>query len=212
MSVQFDDFLPGVMPMVAGCPNGIAIHAVRNACRDFCEFTRYWQDSLASIDAVANQQIYTLIAPSGTNISAVTGVVFDGNDLREAGGAASAVQKDSKSRDATHYFIEIIGGSVMLRPYPTVDRDLAGAFVVSVALKPAMTATGVGDRVYVDYQETIVAGALERLLKMRGHPWFNAALSVDMGHDFRRGRDEAMVFVSKGFSNQSLRVKPRPFA
>ncbi len=208
------DFLPLVLPEVDGCPSPVAVNAVRNACRAFCQTSRYWQEDLTAFASVAGQELYPLTPPTNTNICAViqNDVTFDGGVVYESGDTVPkrciAVTSSSPSR----YYIVNHGGSLNLRPYPIVNQSLADAFVVTVALKPSNTAAEVDDRVYIDHLETIAAGALERLFNMEGQKWTNKKAAMGKGFDFTRGVSEARIAVSKGYSNQSLTTQHKPLA
>src|SRR5579859_6202936 len=64
-SVPFTAFLPEVVPFVQDVPEFIAVNAVRNACIEFCEKTRYWQSDVTSFQTVVGQPNYNIALLAG---------------------------------------------------------------------------------------------------------------------------------------------------
>ena len=60
MLTTFNAMLPYLMPDVPGCPENMALHALRAAAREFCGRTELWKKELVEIDVVADQQLYSL--------------------------------------------------------------------------------------------------------------------------------------------------------
>lgn len=65
---------------------------------------------------------------------------------------------------------------VVVTPAPKSDQEQG--LWVRVAVTPARDACEVDRRLYDDYHEGIVSGALARLLLLKGMPWYDAALST----------------------------------
>jgi hypothetical protein len=211
MTVPLDNFLPFVLPDVPGCPEALALSAIRESAIEFCQLTGYWQQDLATIDTVANQKSYTLVPPSEAVVARPRSVYYLGRKLHPLI-ELSAGLEDATAADPTWYLIVPIGEDWALRPYPTVDRSVTGAFTVKASLKPARNATKVGARVYVDYMEPVAAGAASRLLKMQAKPWFNANLALLKDAEFKAASASARDAADKGYTRASRSVQMRPFA
>lgn len=87
-----------------------------------------------------------------------------------------------------------------------------GDLVVSVSLRPTMTAAGADDSIYNDHWLTIRHGVLGRLMVMPKKDWSNGPLSAAHGLAFERAIGDARIQKNMGFVNTDLRVEPRRFA
>ena len=77
MSKAWELYLPEVLVDVPGCPDIVAVNAVRNAAIDFCEKSQVWQyDFTAKVSLVAAQAVYALTPPTGARVNMVTYLGF----------------------------------------------------------------------------------------------------------------------------------------
>ncbi len=194
------NFLPGVLP--EGCPHLVAVSAVRDACIELCERSLYLQVDLDAFATVANQAVYTLVAPAGASILSIEGVAFDGEEIAPIGGKPTAEEKAETADAPDGYFV---AQHAVLRPYPTINQVVANGLVVTVAVAPAATATEVDDDLYLHFRKAISAGAESQILLM-SEKWANPVLGMAKKDIFDTGVRKAQAKVAKGFSNKSLRT------
>lgn len=212
MTILFDDFLPEIMPEVAGCPEAVAINAVRNTCVEFCQGTDIWPNVL-TIPVIANASLVALTPPPGTDISNVLVTLFDNRVIRveseEDLDKCYPGWRVATSIQPTVFVVDRASTPISLRLYPI--PTVAGTITVSVSLKPSPSSTGVGDIIYRDYHRAIAFGAKSELMGMFGMPWANDIAAMRHTDKFRSAMTDARISVIKGHSKKSLHLEYVPF-
>lgn len=209
MSKPLADFLPEVLPFVPGCPQPVAINAVRNSVIQFMTETGLSEQTL-SVSLVDGTALYTVTPAAGTKIINYVRGDIAGSPVYPA----SPAQLDATSlgwraldgSQPTQAFIE--GGQLRVLPIPGAAATLSATFVCA----PTRAATTVDDEVLEDYAETIASGALYRLLALPGQPWSSPELADYHKAKFEADVSDAIVMKMKGGTNASLSAKPRSFA
>ena len=207
MATSFEAFLPEVMPNVAGCPEMVAINAVRQACREFCTRTTIWRSTLAAIDSVLGQPTYSIVLASGSEVVLPLHVEY--NDIHLSPTTEEKLEdayptwRDASNGTPTMYLIETKG---TIRLHVPPDSAITGGISVRVALRPTMTADTVEDIVYTDWSERIADGALARLTKMAGKDWSNPQLGIYHETQFWNGILMARATVEHGHVKTSRQV------
>ncbi len=210
MSVSFREFLPLVQPEVAGCPEPLALEAVRQASREICLNTRIWVETLGPVNTRENWPSYALVPPAGAEVAMLLTVRLDGMALiptsemfLEAnwpGWSLYAGQRPS------HYLMEK-AATVRLVPMPDSERQITAR----AALLPAANALETWDELWTRHGRTVVHGALEHLQAMPGKIWADPQASARHGALFRRGCVNIRAEALKGRGTESLTVRPRSF-
>jgi hypothetical protein len=198
------------MPLVPGCPEPLAINAVRNASVDFCCTTLWWQDDYGPISFGPHVEYHDFVPPYGVGIAqimsarlvnrgyplTITSIQEMDNRLwnwRAATGEPRAIYQDKP-------------GVVRTYPRPEVDTyDI----MFRLALTPLRNAVDIDESVYDSYLTEIAAGALEILLGMESTPWANPGLGGRYGSDFRSALVAAATETNKSYGRQNQRVLMR---
>jgi hypothetical protein len=212
MSVAWKDFLPLVLPHAPGCPEPVALGAVRLAAAEFCERTLAWRSDLDPVSVVAGRNEYSLAAPAGASVAMVLGAALDGTRLTPATEPELAEEFpfwESLEADRPGRFLLPTPGRIRLVPTPT--RSWADGLVVSVALKPRFSSSQAEDFLYDDHLETLAHGARARLLAMPGRTWSGTELSLHYDRQFRAGLTDARGRFLKGGTSASLTARYRAF-
>lgn len=141
---SIENYMSHVMPQVISCPREIAIDALQSTSVDFFKETRIWTETLTeSVDA--NTTEVALDIPTYTELVAVEGVRI--NDARCCAGDYTVEHK-----------------TLQLHNMTTARCVLS----VDVVLRPSRFCTEVPKRLFEEYGDIIVAGALARLKAMGG--------------------------------------------
>lgn len=165
---------PQVAVSVPGCPSPVIAVAILRTAVDFCNRSkayRYTPDTDISI--VANAAIYDVDLPMRTEIAWLLAAELDGSPLaiRSVGAILQAwTTETGVTTDAVRYSAT----EVALRKVP----DAAGSLRVTVALRPALTASEWPDEMHSLYQEVIAAGALARLFAQPNTNWFDMNMAA----------------------------------
>ena len=189
MSVKWNAFFSRVMPEVKGCPAPIAVQAIRDAAREWCERTWVWQE-VVPYETVEDSREVLISVPSDSRLVSVLYLIDEGQ---------------KKSPDG--YTIRANSNPVETEDEQTETAEMEAR----VVLKPSEAATECSDFLYNGYAEEIGWGAKARLLYNPSKPWGNmdmAGLNFQM---FRKAIAQEKIKLSRGYTNKSLKVKARRF-
>ena len=68
-TVSYTQWQPFVQVYVPDCPKALIIEAIRQACIEFCQYSRYWRKELDGFYTVATDSEYELITPTDSTIA-----------------------------------------------------------------------------------------------------------------------------------------------
>ena len=194
--------------------------SIRDACIRFCEQTHLWTSELTAIDVDADTQDYTLSIPA---TSTLIGVPDDGVYYKEDGedddqyAKLVCISDKITTRNESHawkyeegprpseFWVDNIDKDLHLRPIPTEDSD--EGLLVTVILKPLLTATTVPDFLYDDYRREIASGALANLYKMKHMPWYDPDQFALHETIFMNACGDAKITKLTGATNKQLSFK-----
>ncbi len=189
----YSDFLPEVLPEVAGCPDITVERAVRDAVIEFCDKALvYTIDQDPVVVSVGLSEI-DLEIPTGTRLvqvlrAQIGRVRLDRvtrDDLYNSG-------RDWKTERGRPLAITYeTDRSIRLVPIP--DERLSDSLYVRFAVTPTMASTSVPDAIGERYFREIAFGAKSLLFIMPGQPWSNPQLAGACRAVFDRGMRDAML-------------------
>ena len=185
MAVAYEDLLPNIIPMVPGCSDSLIISNIRSAVIELCEKAEVYQVELDSITSISNIHDYELDLPHTTKLEKVLSVVFDGRDL-EPITPALLDQRLPKWRESTskpEYYVKLNSTTLRVAPVP----DGTGSLIVRAIIKPSHTSTKCDADVINDYRDTIINGALFRLLRLPSKEWTDYSGASVYGSLFSEG-------------------------
>lgn len=159
--------------MVPSCPDTLIENSIRSATIELCEKTGVYQAELDPITTVAGSFEYDLEPPSGTAVHEILWATYDGTDLEPITSALLEQRipewRQSGNEGTPEYFVKQSQSLFYLAPVPNVTKVLS--VLLRAVLKPTHTSTSCSDDIMNDYRDTIVNGALLRLLRMPGREW-----------------------------------------
>lgn len=173
MATSYESLLPEILPMVAGCPDSMAENAIRSAVIELCEKSGAYQAELDPVTTVASTYEYDLEAPNGTTVHKIMWASHIGKDL-EPISTTLLEQREPNWRDAAKfstpkYFVKQTPTTFWLVPVPSETKPLST--ILRVQLKPSHTSAVCDDGIMSDYRDTIVNGAIFRLLRIPNKDW-----------------------------------------
>ena len=179
--------------MVPECTDTLIEQNIRAAVIELCEKAKVYQSELDPITTVANLYEYDLEPPSGTVVHEILWVTFDGEDL-EPTTTALIEQRKPKWRQTGYegkpeYFIKQSPSMFYLVPVPNETK--AGSVLLRAVLKPTHSSSSCSDDVMNDYRDTIINGALYRLLRVPGREWTDYPGAQVYGSLFLQGIADA---------------------
>ena len=166
-----------VTPYVTACPEPLLELALRQAVREFSEYTRDYRVVL-SVPMLAATATYDLAVHAGLPV----GAQFERIE-RVIGGDHLPITPFSKrgfdiimpgwqvetGPSINHYTMDDSAG--LMRVYPVPDADINETLSVTVSLKPTLSSTTILDSFANRHAEYFGYGAAGILMKMPGKPW-----------------------------------------
>ena len=185
MAVAYADLLPNIIPMVPGCTDTLIVSSVRSAVIELCERSEVYQKELDTLYTVPGLFDFDLEPPSGTAVEKVLSVVYEGKDL-EPITPGLLEQRLPKWRDSSgepQYYIKLDANTLRLAPVP----NTAAKAILRAILKPTHNSSSCDSLVMNDYRDTIINGALYRLLRIPSKEWTDYSGAGVYGTLFNEG-------------------------
>lgn len=196
---KLENFLPRILPWCLGAPEPLVFQALIDSASQFCEEStcvHYISDPITIIPGVAE---YDIDLPEQSDLARVMKVFYadDAFDLIEA--------QPMNWR---------LSSLTTLRIYPTPQQALPeGKFMfIEVATKPARDAKLLDDRLYTDWIEGVVGGAIFRLCSIPDQPYTNPGNAAIGLRAFNMWRGKAQYECTKHRVKRNTQVVMRPWA
>lgn len=206
------EFLPYVLPYVAGCSSPLAEMHLRRICIDFCTYTAVVQATLDPMDALQGQIEYDIDTPQGTEAAFILDAHLNGQMLpilNGMGGSGTTAFASELPPGMPTALQQLPGNQMVLDRAPWIT--MPAAITLHVSLKPTRNTNNVADVLLNDYAVPIGYGAVAQLMMIPGHHFSNPALAQTFANAWQRERTEARIRANKGFAQASSRVKARRF-
>ena len=191
MAISYEALLPEILPMVPGCPDTLIENNIRAAVVELCERASVYQAELDPVTTISNLFEYDLEAPSGTSVRKILWVTHQGKDL-EPTTTTLLEQRLPKWREDSgvpEYFIQQSSATFILAPIPSAT--VVGSTIIRAVLRPTHTSTACDNDVMNDYRDTIINGALFRLLRIPNKDWSDLQGASVYGQLFNQGVEAA---------------------
>lgn len=192
--MEWEAFLPHVLPDAKGCPDGEAVYAVIQAAREFCEKTLAWSFECDPILSGAGVKEYVLQLDAGQDLVRVLNVAVGGCDYDVMRGARAR----SMVRNGHGCKFAYMNGplSFFLHPTPGIDGI---AIVTDIAVKPSLNAEEWPDDL-AEYVSDVALGAVARLLNTQGEDWSNPGFGMTKLGEFQDRMNIVKREVERGYS------------
>lgn len=207
----YTSFYDEVLPDVPGCPQAVALNAIRNAAIEFCERSKVWVIDHDPISAIANEPVYAFEPPNGAVVCGVVTAWFNGVEIDPT------TQRDLESEyrnwpslpGVPLRYLQQNSAELILFPYPS--GALANALTMKVALKPSRASTSIDAWLFEQYLEAIAHGAKWKLMAMPKKPWSDGATAMYHKTAFDSAIDGAVLSAAKAFGKAKLRTRSQFF-
>lgn len=206
----YEDFLSRVIPDVAGCPEPVAIQAIKDAVIEFCSKSSAYQQDLDAISLIANTSEYDLDAPTGYRVSRLMKVWRGDTELHPASPDMIRVPdayKRSEGSAPPRFYFQKTSLTISFLDVPKVSER--SAIIIRAALCPTRDSTSVDDEIYELWAEEIAHGAKHRLMLVPGKTYSNPQSSAVEKGFFDAGVNKATLQASRGYVRSSSSVKLR---
>jgi len=207
----FTTWLPEVIPNAPGCPEVLAINAIRNASIEWCNATNWWQGDYGTTAITTAILPYSFVNATGVMVTQVLVATYNGAPLA----VTSIEELDSKVvswRTATGQPTAIFQPThSVVDFYPRPAGTDSYNIFMRVAYTPLRSATVIDATVREAYLEDIAAGALSRLLSMPGKPWTNEQAAASYDNTFKSSKVLGAIQASNSYGLASRHIQFRDF-
>lgn len=207
-TVPLEKFLPEVLQYVPDVAEMVALNAVRNACIEFCERTRYWQDDADAILMFPKLNTYEIDVLAGRKFVDVMFAYYNQKLLvPKAPEELSRLYRwaDWRTlRGEPCYVTRYNAKEIIVVPTPDKPGDRLN---MRIAYAPTRDARNVGIDVYENYLEVIGNGARARLYNTPGQPYYDKNSALEFDRRFRAGVTEVRVQVNKALTRTSPQIE-----
>lgn len=207
---SYDNLVRDIILYAPHCTEAIAAHAAKMTTIDFCRRTHWWKVTSDPIDLVAGEESYDVEVPNGTEPIAVVAAWYNNRPLWPMG---FSTRNRFQFRNLTTFngtpqaFANDSPSQLVLLPVPK-DAEV-GALIMTVAVQPKRSALGADAEMMERYFDTLVYGALARVLSIPNQPFTSPDAALAREKQYREEVTKAKIDANKALTAASLRVQPR---
>jgi len=147
--------------------------AIRAAIIEFCEKSSAYQLELDPVTTPAGVYEYEFDTPAQTSAHKVIWASYDGKDLEPLSTTLLEQRlpqwRDSGNQGTPEYVVKHSASTFRIAPVP--NTTVSNSTILRVALKPTQTSSACDVSVIDNYRDTIINGAIFRLLRMPNQAW-----------------------------------------
>lgn len=202
--MNFDDFLPKVIPYVPGCPDAVAIEHIRESARDFCARTLLWEVQSEPVKTRAGIVMYPLDLDDQQERIKVMKAWLDGHEIEVVD---PQLGRAMAHRGYGSFLYMDSPVDLVMYPAPTRAGQL---IVVQMAVKPTLSADEWPDD-FAEYMTDIAYGAVATLCRLPKKTWSDRQMAIDSGMHFVDRVQTVGMRVAQGFTGRFPRRGSRFF-
>lgn len=198
--MKYSDLASYVLLQVPSCPLFQIEQALRDSAIEFCTKTDAYLQEVEDLILIPGVDEYDLSPPSGTHVNHVLDIIRDGTPLTPVG--MRYVRRKDQAGKPLRY-TQTDSDTIVFIPTP----DKAETLKVLYSLKPSQASSSIPDVLAKENTETLVHGALWRLFRVAGTPWYSMSTANVYYEMFKRNMGEAIRKVRHGYSGATLTVQ-----
>lgn len=205
--ITLADFSPYVLPYADSCPEFVVQDGVLATIQDFYRNTKEKEAELPAIDVVADTNVYTLTV-TDAHVFEVRQALYSGRGLVKGDpvGFETDIGADWRQRAGTPTCF-YMPGLDQIRLVVTPDASLTGGLFVVGLTYPSSDVTSFDDILLEELRDTIVAGALSRILSQQDQKWTDLKQAVLRGIAYQEGINSHRRHVAHGRVGSRKRTK-----
>lgn len=206
MPKDIDSLLPKVDIWAPGCPEPLALDALRNAGIEFCRRTRMWRDSDSFV--VSTPDCEGVCTLSDAQIFEIETVRWDNSYPLTPKTPAwlnehyPGWRQDTEGVSAPKYVTQLTPGTVTVYPRAT------GSLFLGLILEPSQDATTFPDFMVDSHADALAQAAAGMVLVVPDADWSNPNLGAALVQGWQSRLDRLALVGSKTQLKARLRTKP----
>lgn len=208
--MKLEDLLFRVRPQVLGCPEPVAINALRSAAEELCRETHVWQKKLDPVSVYSGIGDYGLPTPAYSRIVSPLRIQFDGKDVtHKHEGELDLWDETWRDKVDTTPSFWTMESPETLRLVPKPNADRTDVLIAWASLEPAedeVTLPGW----FHQYSRCLKDGALAEIKEIPNKPWSDPKMAQFHRRRFNVEVSKARYDVSRGFTDRPIRTTAYP--
>ncbi len=194
--MKYIDCLPHVLPYVAGCPEEVAISALRNAAIEFCKETQCHITGVSVVFDGATGPVPDL----ATQIVDIVDAKCAGQPLK----VLALNDPEVEELGMGEFAIRMADpNSLTITPTPTVPMRVDLLAIVA----PGPASTQMLDDLWRRHHEAIANGALHRIFEIPSRVWSDGQLAIYYGNKFEAAKAKAKADAHKNHAKPARRLR-----
>lgn len=185
---EYAQFIDGVSFHLYECPRPIILNAIKSSVMQFCNDSRIWIYDCQEFQVTNDQNRYILNIPNDATICYIHSVYGRDNRKEHAGG-------NNRSYRRQPYLYHLESPNQLVIDEPQIETTILKPVV---SLKPLQDALDCADILFDSYYETIVSGAVYRLMMQSSASWSNPNLAAMHMQIFQDGISRAVKAINDG--------------
>lgn len=196
--VRLADITPSIAIEASGVPELVMRRVLLDAARLFCRRSRYWRVNLDPISMVDAQSRYDLFSPiNDSSVYDIVSVRMGTERKFLTRSTYSKLQFNLDNSGTPTQFALEAAKEIIFAPIPVATTADAN---IRVTLVPDTSATTLDDRLFDDFGEGLIYGALYRLMRMPGKAWSDSTLAGHYGSLYSMKEQEARGLADDEFT------------
>lgn len=209
-TTKYSDLIRDVLPFMAADPSDpVTETAIKRTVIEFCSDSWIWKVFQDPVGVIAGINEYDLEPDTGTDVSAVVAAELAGVPILSK--AVTWLNKEiprwKTVRGTPKYFTQLNTETILLAPLPQDTLPLS--LTLTLALQPAQTSESFPAWIYNQYADTLINGAVARLMLMNGRPWADPATGVDRRMAFKADTADARNTAISALGIAPVRATPQ---
>lgn len=209
-TTKYSDLISEVLPLLAADPSDpVTEAAIKRACIEFCNGSWVWQHVPDPLDIEAGVIEYDLDPPTGADISTVVDVTIDGQPgkLRDIAWINSQLPRWRTEPGHVMFATQINTEQLILAPCPA--WGVSGGIEMTLALQPALKATGLPRWIATQYLYSLVDGAVGYLMLMPSTDWTDLNMAAIKLKSFQAAISGARADAISALGRAPTRTTPQ---
>lgn len=203
----WDAFFRDVMPMVRGCPEPMAEHALLRAAQRFLRQTRTWMVDLQPVQTIPGLIDYDIELETNSELVRLEGAMLDGRPIDVTVEEAVAPNYRALPTGMQECIFTVDQKTLIVLPARLEAHQLR----VKASLTLSERALGVEDFIFDQHVRKIALGAVADLMQQPGMPYTAAAQGMLLDKQFQVAMNTIAHNRSRGFSSARPRRQVNTF-
>lgn len=201
---RLDDLLSRVLDEMPSVPKVLALRALSDSVKEFCDRTHAWQEAIDPVRVRAGRQECEVNPPQGTLVASLLAVRRGSERLTPIYTQHPYRATNAPQAGRPRAYTQVSPTELLLDRVPLEDEQLTATAALTL-VNGNVTAT-IPDGLFAEYGEAIANGAKMRLARQATQPWAALDLAAMYGSQYYTEVNLAKQRVNSALGAAQLRA------